>query len=322
MNKSLIPFCLLQLLFVGTFLEGTSPDSIFLKVRPLAEPVPETTEGKCKFPVGKGSADEDYGEGQFSDIAGPFYDLTFQFIFGKEETKDCLCGFLNAIYYPDSYPENPRITRIEFIGENKIVSGGKQQDKHGLSQIRFDVACRCFSQNGEQEKTFNIKMQSNVKKDHSKRFFHYEIILKSLNQEVPAVVLVLLNHKESNKQWLVDAARKSKHAGEWLAVCSLGLKKNEKDKVQVDESGNPEIVLKKVVDDMLEMEEIDLRSYVKKILDNEDVFVGDHKLLPAGLEWIKLLGLWHWAKEDANGRFRVPSGECISDPLVRKAVEI
>ena len=211
MKKFLIQFYLLQLPFAGSFLEGTPPGSVFLKVRPLSEPVQETTEGKCKFPVSKDDVDEDYVEGSFSDIAGPFYDLTFQSIFGEEVTKGCLCSFLNAIYYPENYPQNPRIIQVEFIGENKIVSGGERQDKHGLSQIRFDVACRCHFRDGEQEKTFDIEMQNNVRKDHSKRFFNYGIILKSLSKEVPAVVLVLLNHKESNKQWLVDAARKSKN---------------------------------------------------------------------------------------------------------------
>jgi hypothetical protein len=73
---------------------------------------------------------------------------------------------------------------------------------------------------------------------------------------------------------------------------------------------------------MLETEEIDLRSYIKKGLNNEDIFVGKHELLSAGLESIKVLGLWHWAKDDENGQFRVPSGECISDLYVQKAVEI
>lgn len=320
-----IQFYLLSLLIASSFLEGTPSDFLFLKARQLPALASETTEGRCKFPIGEideSSTDKDYKEGSFSDIAGPFYDLTFQSLFGKEETKDCLCGFLNAIYYPENYPENPYITQVEFIGENKIVTGGERADKHGSSQIRFDVACRCYFRDGEQEKTFDIEMQNSVRKDHSKRFFNYGIILKGLNQEVPAVVLVLLNHKEDKKQWLVDAARKSKDAGEWLAVCSLNLRKNEKDEVQVDENGEPEVVLKKVIDDVLEMEEIDLRSQVGKILNNKDVFVGKHKLLSAGLEWIKLLGLWHWAKEDENGRFRVPSEECISDPHVRKAVRI
>ena len=73
--------------------------------------------------------------------------------------------------------------------------------------------------------------------------------------------------------------------------------------------------------DFIKIIEIDLREEIKKINNDEDVFINGKKLDKKGKEWLKLLGLRTWCPRE-DEQFILPKGYILSsNSFLNQAIE-
>ena len=66
----------------------------------------------------------------------PFVDRGFKYVFGREENKDLLMGFLNFLLEPEVCFRDIRYLNTELLG--CIVCAGEYRNKHGVELSFYD----------------------------------------------------------------------------------------------------------------------------------------------------------------------------------------
>lgn len=87
----------------------------------------------------------------------PFLDWSFKYLFGREESKDLLIGFLNVLLMP----ENP-ITDITYLNNERLP------ERPDLRECVFDVICKDSRGN-----RFLVEMQHVERKNIRERLLYY-----------------------------------------------------------------------------------------------------------------------------------------------------
>lgn len=66
----------------------------------------------------------------------PFVDWGFKYVFGREENKDLLLGFLNFLLEPEVCLRDIRYLNTELLGD--IVCAGEYRNKDGVELSFYD----------------------------------------------------------------------------------------------------------------------------------------------------------------------------------------
>ena len=183
------------------------------------------------------------------------------------------------------FPEYPQLT-VEALLDKEIV---RPNELYNKGTIRSDLVCKA-SLNGETI-IFGIEMQIGVDGDFSKRLFQYSVGL-------------------SNKY---------KYENSWMNAFFINTNKQPKysKSIKLMENKNGE----ENELDFIKIIEIDLREEIKKINNDEDVFINGKKLDKKGKEWLKLLGLRTWCPRE-DEQFILPKGYILSsNSFLNQAIE-
>ena len=255
-------------------------------------------------------------------IADPTYDITFQAMFpDNSEGKSRLLSLLNSLLYPKCDLKNPNhkmIREVEFSkttiekrvpeGEGKKNAGGMENQ---FKQFRCDIVCNYTigtkNQHEDQIKKivisyYDIEMQRSKLKNLEKELLEYAQELKK--QYNPAKVLTFLKYQIKDNQI----------ANEVALIPSVVVIRGQKDKMKQNEDNDAfgfMISLPSIVDSIQKGEPIKIQE------DGEELGVD-------GKEWLKLLGVSHWATQemigdDLTGYYYVPTN--VSCNEVRTAME-
>lgn len=183
------------------------------------------------------------------------------------------------------FPESPQLS-VEAILDKEIV---RPNELYCKGTIRSDLVCKARL-NGETI-IFGIEMQIGVDGDFSKRLFQYSVGL-------------------SNKY---------KYENSWMNAFFINTNKQPKysKSIKLMENKNGE----ENELDFIKIIEIDLREEIKKINNDEDVFINGKKLDKKGKEWLKLLGLRTWCPRE-DEQFILPKGYILSsNSFLNQAIE-
>ena len=183
------------------------------------------------------------------------------------------------------FPECPQLS-VEAILDKEIV---RPNELYNKGTIRSDLVCKARL-NGETI-IFGIEMQIGVDGDFSKRLFQYSVGL-------------------SNKY---------KYENSWMNAFFINTNKQPKysKSIKLMENKNGE----ENELDFIKIIEIDLREEIKKINNDEDVFINGKKLDKKGKEWLKLLGLRTWCPRE-DEQFILPKGYILSsNSFLNQAIE-
>ena len=183
------------------------------------------------------------------------------------------------------FPECPQLS-VEAILDKEIV---RPNELYCKGSIRSDLVCKARL-NGETI-IFGIEMQIGVDGDFSKRLFQYSVGL-------------------SNKY---------KYENSWMNAFFINTNKQPKysKSIKLMENKNGE----ENELDFIKIIEIDLREEIKKINNDEDVFINGKKLDKKGKEWLKLLGLRTWCPRE-DEQFILPKGYILSsNSFLNQAIE-
>ena len=107
--------------------------------------------------VGKGNSNICREDGMKSKLMDPFMDWSFKYLFGREENKGNLIGFLNLLLRPEA-----PIIDLEFMNNESVP------EEEGLKGCVFDIICR----NTSNEK-FLVEMQKRPKSNFNERILYY-----------------------------------------------------------------------------------------------------------------------------------------------------
>ena len=194
---------------------------------------------------------------------------------------EMLEDMLNSLLFPE-YPQ----LSVEAILDKEIV---RPNELYCKGTIRSDLVCKARL-NGETI-IFGIEMQIGVDGDFSKRLFQYSVGL-------------------SNKY---------KYENSWMNAFFINTNKQPKysKSIKLMENKNGE----ENELDFIKIIEIDLREEIKKINNDEDVFINGKKLDKKGKEWLKLLGLRTWCPRE-DEQFILPKGYILSsNSFLNQAIE-
>ena len=183
------------------------------------------------------------------------------------------------------FPECPQLS-VEAILDKEIV---RPNELYCKGTIRSDLVCKARL-NGETI-IFGIEMQIGVDGDFSKRLFQYSVGL-------------------SNKY---------RYENSWMNAFFINTNKQPKysKSIKLMENKNGE----ENELDFIKIIEIDLREEIKKINNDEDVFINGKKLDKKGKEWLKLLGLRTWCPRE-DEQFILPKGYILSsNSFLNQAIE-
>ena len=183
------------------------------------------------------------------------------------------------------FPECPQLS-VEAILDKEIV---RPNELYCKGTIRSDLVCKARL-NGETI-IFGIEMQIGIDGDFSKRLFQYSVGL-------------------SNKY---------KYENSWMNAFFINTNKQPKysKSIKLMENKNGE----ENELDFIKIIEIDLREEIKKINNDEDVFINGKKLDKKGKEWLKLLGLRTWCPRE-DEQFILPKGYILSsNSFLNQAIE-
>ena len=212
------------------------------------------------------------------------YDPAIDIIFKylfQEERMEILEDMLNSLLFPE-YPQ----LSVFAILDRGIVSSN---DLYYKGIIKSDLECKARL-NGIII-IIGIEMQIGIDGDFSKRLFQYSVDL-SYNEKYENYLI---------NAFFINANKEPKF--------SKSIKFIEKENLEEKEV------------DFIKFIEIDLREEIKKIINDEDVFINGKKLDKKGKEWLKLLGLRTWCPRE-DDKFILPKGYILSsNSFLNQAIE-
>ena len=202
------------------------------------------------------------------------YDPAIDIIFKylfQEERMEILEDMLNSLLFP----EYPQLSIVAILDRGIVRSN----DLYYKGIIKSDLECKARL-NGIII-IIGIEMQIGIDGDFSKRLFQYSVDL-SYNEKYENYLI---------NAFFINTNKEPKY--------SKSIKFIEKENLEEKEL------------DFIKFIEIDLREEIKKINNDEDVFINGKKLDKKGKEWLKLLGLRTWCPRE-DDKFILPKGYILS----------
>jgi hypothetical protein len=217
-------------------------------------------------------------------LADPTYDLTFKYLFSQSSWEKRTISLLKSLNIQED------ITKIEVLN-SEFVEPNLTSNKQGepLRNLRSDLVFQLNTKdkNGYQYiELINIEMELKYPTNFLERLIEYGIVLKKRHEKgeanIPVKTLVLgfINYKG-----MYNMGSKS------YSLSEFSLEKNQ--------------FIKKV-DDFLDIIVINLKEISSKLCNNEKIFILGKEISTTGKNWLKLLSLRHWAKNNGKNKFEIP----------------
>jgi hypothetical protein len=238
--------------------------------------------------------DGKYKIGRRICVANSTYDLTFKSLFlgggeglaSAENAMKRLMSLLNSLCYPNAEndPNEPHIIRIETVNgelitkcaiKSKVKTNSDFENQ--LGALRCDIVCKCIvqSQLSEAKQTiilyFDIEMQRKNIPGRIDEFLVYQHKLQGEYKDGEVKVVAFLDYK-------------TEEAVERTAFRRV-----------IEKSDGTIVLAENAKKELYPM--ISLKVVVKDILEGKDVeIVAGQPIGEKGKEWLKLLGIRHWAQ--------------------------
>ena len=218
-------------------------------------------------------------------LADPTYDLTFKYLFSQSSWEKRTISLLKSLNIQEDI-SNIEVLNTEFVEPN--LTSNKQGEP--LRNLRSDLAFQLNSKDksGYQYiELINIEMELKYPTNFLERLIEYGIVLKKRHEKgeanIPVKTLVLgfINYKG-----MYNMGSKS------YSLSEFSLEKNQ--------------FIKKV-DDFLDIIVINLNEISSKLCNNETIFILGKEVSTTGKNWLKLLSLRHWAKNNGKNKFEIPN---------------
>jgi len=290
-------------------------------------------DGKVKFDLMDGG----YKELPYIEIADSGYEQTFKQLFSWKHTingisgEERLISLLNSLLYPNVSDDGYNIKKVTTIRNESNRLGSETK----LGVPFFDVVCRCECWKGKKEmeeeiEIFDVEMQTGYDNVFISRAFEYGVSLRDT---------IYIEEKEEERRKKKDMEKSNieepkkkikKHPVKVLSFINYDNK--ETDNIQY-KSYKTEIVLtdldgnkiKTMDDPPVEVYFIDLQAEIEKLSKSEEISINGKEISKTGKEWIKLLGLRHWATQKnyyLYHRYVIPKDTSDSDEVIQSALKI
>jgi len=290
-------------------------------------------DGKVKFDLMDGG----YKELPYIEIADSGYEQTFKQLFSWKHTingisgEERLISLLNSLLYPNVSDDGYNIKKVTTIRNESNRLGSETK----LGVPFFDVVCRCECWKGKKEmeeeiEIFDVEMQTGYDNVFISRAFEYGVSLRDT---------IYIEEKEEERRKKKDMEKSNieepkkkikKHPVKVLSFINYDNK--ETDNIQY-KSYKTEIVLtdldgnkiKTMDDPPVEVYFIDLQAEIEKLSKSEEISINGKEISKTGKEWIKLLGLRHWATQInyyLYHRYVIPKDTSDSDEVIQSALKI
>jgi len=174
----------------------------------------------------------------------------------------------------------------------KLLFTGEKEINGVNGALRFDIACKCFCWEIEQDKNkknkketpafcVDLEMQIKYESNFIDRFSKYKDSFRSMH-EMPVVVLTFLNYKNGTDPFnnIIGKYANKKVRG----IASF----------LVDDTNTPLEIIPEFHNNIYIF---NLKNEIEDINKNKIIKLNNKKLNYTGMAWIKLLSLRHWAKE-------------------------
>ena len=237
-------------------------------------------EGSCRFKKKLGEYEFDLVDHDYSFncktinyIADPAYDITFKYLFGREEGKERLKDFINSIIFPNKEDEVIKLTYIN----NEFH---KLNNKKCKGVIRTDIVCEIETSEIKKPFLMSIGIQIGKSGSFSKRVFNYgtslrnDICFKNC-YSIGLDFSIDGQYRSSNYRNLFKTIRK-KHKLKYINII-----------------------------------DIDINDEIDKIKNDKSVIINKKEIGNNGKEYIKLLGIRNWCKSDSY-KYIVPKISLLS----------
>jgi len=295
----------------------------------------EDKDGKVKFALKDGG----YKEIPYIEIADSGYDQTFKKLFSWELTinditgEDRLRSLLNSLLYPNVSDDGYNIKKVRIIRNESNKLGSETK----IGVLFFDVVCRCECWNGKNGKEeeiepeiFDVEMQTGYDNGFIGRAFEYGISLRGTSY-VGEKDEERKEKKIMGESYFKEQKKKiKKHPVKVISFMNYDNKETDNihyksyktEIVLTDLDGNK---IKTMDDPPVEVFVINLQAEIKKLLESKEISINGKEISKTGKEWIKLLGLRHWAtvKHYSNYyRYIIPEDTSDSDEVIQSALKI
>ncbi|ORY76126.1 hypothetical protein LY90DRAFT_698822 [Neocallimastix californiae] len=249
---------------------------------------------------------------EYKTIADSAYDQTFKRLFSWNLIIDDVKGeerlrsLLNSFFFPNVDENGYKIKEVIEIRNEKEYLGSENAG----GKLSFDVTCRCICWKGErkegeegEEGIFDVEMQTSYESDFVVRLLEYGFGLRYDGIKIKEDENKQDQNEEENKE---EKQKKDK-------------KKRKKKKENL---GN---IIGTLDNPPVEVYAINLPYEIKKLSNNEPLIFNKKILDKSGVEWIKLLGLRHWATRDEHllyHKYIIPKNTGDSNNVIQSAIRI
>ena len=217
-------------------------------------------------------------------LADPTCGLTFNYLFSQSSWEKRTISLLKSLNIAED------ISKIEVLN-NEFIEPNLTSNRQGelLRNLRSDLIFQLNTKDKSGYKyieLINIEMELKYPINFLERLIEYGIVLKKRYQKgeanIPVKTLVLgfINYKG-----MYNMGSKS------YSLSEFSLEKNQ--------------FIKKV-DDFLDIIVINLKEISSKLCNNEKIFILGKEISTTGKNWLKLLSLRHWAKNNGKNKFEIP----------------
>ncbi|OUM69007.1 hypothetical protein PIROE2DRAFT_3249 [Piromyces sp. E2] len=268
--------------------------------------------GEAKFKT----VDDNVEVLKFKTIADSAYDQTFKRLFSGDIIMDNVSG------------------------EERLKSNENAEGK-----LQCDIACRCTCWKGEEEdesknkeeNVFDVEMQTGYDGTFVSRLFDYGISLRYNKRYKENQNEENQNEENQNKKKKKDHKQDKKKKNKKpvripvkiLSFLNYKSKDNNVDNQSykttikfVNKFGN---IIGTLENPPVEIYAVNLPYEIEKLLDGESINFDQTEMNKTEKEWIKLLGLRHWATVDEHPfchKYIIPEDMRDSDQVIQSAIKI
>jgi len=278
---------------------------------------------------------------EYKTIADSSYNETFNRLFSRKLVIDNITGeerlksLLNSLFYPNVDDNGYKIKEITEIENDQEYLCFENVGGY----LSFDIACRCTCWEGKEKRKedicdddiFDVLMKSSFESDFIIQLLEYGF--SSRYNEINIKEDKNNQDGEENKGKKQENMKKKGKKRKPIKILSfLNYDNYDVNKVNhksyktviifEDPNGNTIRTLK---NPPIEIYSINLPFEIGKLSKNEPIQFNHKKLGKTGVEWIKLLGLKHWANTDKYPlyhKYIIPKNTENSDGVIQTAIKI
>jgi hypothetical protein len=282
---------------------------------------------------------------EYKTIADSAYDQTFKRLFSWNLIIDDVKGeerlrsLLNSFFFPNVDENGYKIKEVIEIRNEKEYLGSENAG----GKLSFDVTCRCICWKGErkeegeegEEGIFDVEMQTSYESDFVVQLLEYGFDLRYDGIKIKKDENKQDQNGEENKKEKQKKDKKKKKEKKRKPVKLLSFlnydnydtnnfnHQSYKTVIKLqDPSGN---IIGTLDNPPVEVYAINLPYEIKKLSNNEPLIFNKKILDKSGVEWIKLLGLRHWATRDEHllyHKYIIPKNTGDSNNVIQSAIRI